>query len=56
VDVRAVPGNHISVLAEPHVQTLAARLAETLDAADTSEGKPFDVSARTPDYAALESQ
>jgi thioesterase domain-containing protein len=32
VDVRVVPGNHESIVAEPHVRTLAAELSRCLEA------------------------
>ncbi len=35
LEVHTVPGDHITMLAEPHVQVLAERLNACLDAAQT---------------------
>ena len=53
VDVRAVTGNHVTMLSEPHVQTLATRLAEALDAADVPKDAPSGASARRADRPAM---
>jgi thioesterase domain-containing protein len=39
-----VPGDHNSMIAEPHVHTLAARLAECLERARADGASPHDVS------------
>jgi len=38
VDVHEVPGNHTTMVLEPNVKVLAARLRSTLDAAEASAG------------------
>jgi thioesterase domain-containing protein len=39
VDVEDAPGNHLTLLAEPHVQALAARLRASIDAVLAERGR-----------------
>ena len=48
VEIETVPGDHISALAEPHVQTLAAQLRAAIDRAPG-----LDPAARTPETPRL---
>jgi len=45
VEVRQLTGNHVTMLSQPHVQTLAAQLREALDAADV----PAEEETAAPD-------
>jgi thioesterase domain-containing protein len=41
VEIHDVPGDHLSLMHEPHVQILAERLADCLRETGTHEGCPY---------------